>query len=115
DSQGARCFITRVHRCCSVLRHLPVPVLARLNGFALGAGLELAAACDLRIAADTAKVGMPEVKLGMPSVIEAALLPMLVGWGRARELMLLGEIHSAAAAATWGLIERVVPEAELDH
>jgi enoyl-CoA hydratase len=115
DPHSARAFITRVHRCCSMVRDLPVPVVARLNGFALGAGLELAAACDLRVAADTAKIGMPEVKLGMPSVVEAALLPRLVGWGRARELMLLGEIHTAREAASWGLIERVVPQAQLDE
>jgi enoyl-CoA hydratase len=114
DSQSARHFISSVHRFCSALREFPAPVLARLNGFALGAGLELAASCDLRIAADTVKIGMPEVKIGMPSVVEAALLPMLVGWGRARELLLLGEMHSAQEAASWGLIERVVAESGLD-
>ena len=115
DVTSARAFITRVHRCCEALRDLPVPVIARIDGYALGAGLELAAACDLRVATDTAQFGMPEVRLGMPSVVEAALLPTLVGWGRARELLLLGEIFSAQDASRWGLIERVVPAGALDQ
>jgi len=114
DKASARVFIGQVHRCCEVLRDCPAPVIARIEGFALGAGLELAAACDVRVAADTASVGMPEVKLGMPSVVEAALLPMLIGWGRTRQLLLLGEIYPASEAAAWGLIERVVPAAHLD-
>jgi enoyl-CoA hydratase len=114
DASSARAFITRVHCCCRALRESPVPVIARIQGYALGAGLEIAAACDLRVAADTARFGMPEVKLGIPSVVEAALLPTLIGWGRARELLLLGETFSARDAESWGLIERVVPMAELD-
>ena len=110
----AREFITHLHRCCNAVRELPVPVIARIQGYALGAGLELAASCDLRIAAESAQLGMPEVKLGIPSVIEAALLPSLVGWGRAREILLLGETFSAAKAADWGLIQRAVPPEELD-
>ena len=115
DIASARAFITQVHRCCEALRNLPVPVIARINGYTLGAGLELAAACDLRVAADNAQFGMPEVRLGMPSVVEAALLPTLVGWGRAREMLLLGEIVTAQEAARWGLIERVVPADGLDQ
>ncbi len=114
DASTAKAFITRVHRCCHAPRELPVPVIARIQGFALGAGMEVAAACDLRVAVETAQFGMPEVKLGIPSVVEAALLPMLVGWGRTREILLLGENFSAAEAAAWGLVERVVPAAGLD-
>jgi len=114
DAATCEAFITRLHRCCDALRELPVPVIARIQGYALGGGLEIAAACDLRIAADTAVFGMPEVKLGIPSVIEAALLPALVGWGRAREILLLGENFSAADAEKWGLVEKLVPRAELD-
>ena len=114
DDSTAGAFITRLHRCCEALRDLPVPVVARIQGYALGGGLEIAAACDLRMASDPAIFGMPEVKLGIPSVIEAALLPALVGWGRAREILLLGENFSAADAEKWGLVERVVPAAELD-
>lgn len=110
----ARAFITRVHQCCEVIRSCPAPVIARINGYCLGAGLEVAAACDLRCAVDVAQLGMPEVLLGIPSVIEAAILPRLVGWGRAREILLLGKTFSAAEAVGWGLVERVVPALELD-
>ena len=100
--------------CQRVRVHFPTPVIARINGVALGAGLELAAACDLRVAVDTAVFGMPEVHLGIPSVVEAALLPHLMGWGRAREILLLGETFDAACALQWGVIERVVPAEALD-
>jgi enoyl-CoA hydratase/carnithine racemase len=96
------------------LRELPVPVIARVNGYALGAGLEVAAACDLRVASSNAVFGMPEVKVGIPSVVEAALLPGLIGWGRTRELLLFGENIDAATALTWGLVEQVVEPAALD-
>jgi enoyl-CoA hydratase len=111
---AAKTFITRLHRCCAAIRDCPVPVIARIQGYAFGAGLEIAASCDVRIASDAATFGMPEVKLGIPSVIEAALLPTLVGWGRAREIMYLGEKFSAAEALTWGLVEHVAPAADLD-
>lgn len=114
NAATARDFITRVHRCCEVIRDLPVPVIARINGWTLGAGLEVAAACDLRIAVEDARFGMPEVKLGIPSVVEAALLPGLVGWGRTREMLLLGETFGTTEALAWGLVERVVPAADLD-
>jgi enoyl-CoA hydratase len=114
DAAGARDFITRVHRCCAAVRECPVPVIARIAGHALGAGLELAASCDLRAAAATARFGMPEVRLGIPSVVEAAVLPSLVGWGRARQMLLLGETFGADEAARWGLVEEVVPARELD-
>ena len=114
DPVAARAFITRVHRACAALRECPVPVIARVNGYCLGAGLELAAACDLRIAAAHAVFGMPEVRLGIPSVVEAALLPRLVGTGRARWLVMTGETIDAAQALAWGLVERVAPMHELD-
>jgi enoyl-CoA hydratase/carnithine racemase len=114
DAEHAEAFITLVHRCCNALRELPVPVIARVNGYALGAGLEVAAACDLRVASSNAVFGMPEVKVGIPSVVEAALLPGLIGWGRTRELLLFGENIDAATALSWGLVEQVVEPAALD-
>ena len=89
-------------------------MIARVNGYALGAGLEVAAACDLRIASSNAVFGMPEVKVGIPSVVEAALLPGLIGWGRTRELLLFGENIDAATALAWGLVEQVVAPDALD-
>ena len=102
DAESAEGFITLVHRSCDCLRALPVPVIARINGYALGAGLEVAAACDLRIASSNAVFGMPEVKVGIPSVVEAALLPGLIGWGRTRELLLFGENIDARDRARLG-------------
>jgi len=117
--RSAREGISRLHRCITALRECPVPVIARVNGYCIGGALELAAACDLRIAADHARFGMPEVRLGIPSVIEAALLPRLMGAGRARWLLLTGELIDAAEALRWGLVERVVAaqalDAEVDH
>lgn len=111
----ARDFITLVHRTCETLRRLPVPVIARIDGYALGAGLEVAVSCDLRVATTRAKFGMPETKVGIPSVVEAALIPQLIGYGRARELLMLGEIIDAETALRWGLVERVVAPAALDR
>jgi enoyl-CoA hydratase len=113
NTESAKKYITRLHRCCEGLRRLPFPAIARINGYALGAGLEIAAACDLRIASTTAKFGMPEVKVGIPSVIEAAPLPSLVGWGRARRMLLTGEMYDAREAEKWGFVDAVVPPAKL--
>ncbi len=110
----ARAFITQVHMASKVLRDLPVPVIARVNGWSLGAGLEVMAACDMRVAVDTAMFGMPEVKIGVPSVVEAALLPQLIGWGRTKVLLYTGENIDARTAFEWGLVEKVVPAAKLD-
>jgi enoyl-CoA hydratase len=114
DAEAGRRFITRLHECCAALRAIPVPTIARINGFTLGGGLEIAASCDVRVAVESAVFGMPEVRLGIPSVIEAALLPKLVGWGRACQILLFGEDFSAQDALTWGLIERMVSAADLD-
>jgi enoyl-CoA hydratase/carnithine racemase len=111
----AKAFITRLHRCCKTIRDLPVPVVARIQGYCFGGGLEIAAACDLRIASEAATFGMQEVKIGIPSVIEAALLPQLIGWGRTREILYLGETFTAAQALAWRLVENVVPPAALDQ
>jgi enoyl-CoA hydratase len=114
DHTSARDFITMVHRCCDAFRRLPVPVIARIDGWALGAGLELACACDLRVASERSKFGMPEVRVGIPSVVEAALLPRLIGQGRARRLLLTGDTIGAAEALAWGLIDIMAPDDGLD-
>jgi enoyl-CoA hydratase len=114
DHASARSFITLVHHCCEGFRRLPVPVIARIDGYALGAGLELAAACDLRVASEGSVFGMPEVAIGIPSVVEAALLPKLIGPGRSRRLLLTGETIGAAEALEWGLVDAVAPADKLD-
>ncbi len=115
DHHNATDFITLVHRTCDCLRRLPVPVIARIDGYALGAGLEVAVSCDLRVASTRAKFGMPEVRVGIPSVAEAALIPQLIGYGRARRMLMLGETIDAETALHWGLVERVVASEALDR
>lgn len=111
----AKAFITRLHSVCQAIRDLPVPVIARIQGYALGGAMEMAASCDLRIAGESARFGMPEVRLGIPSVIEAALLPHLAGWGWTRRLLLLGEVISVQEALGCGFVERVVEDSRLDQ
>lgn len=114
--ETAKKFITLVHETCDAFRQVPVPVIAKVHGFSLGAGLEIMASCDLRIATKASTFGMPEVKIGLPSVVEAALMPGLIGMGRTRRLMYLAENISAEMAEEWGLVEKVVEdEAELDQ
>lgn len=112
--ESAERFISGLRGLCDTLRHFPVPVIARMPGWSLGGGLEVALACDIRIASDTARFGMPEVKVGIPSVIHAALMPRLIGSARAKWLILTGEDIGAAQALAWGLVDRVVPLAHLD-
>ncbi len=97
-----------------LIEHLGKPVIAAINGVALGGGCELAMACTLRIAADTAKLGQPEINLGiMPGYAGTQRLPRLVGKGRALELMLTGDAIPAQEAWRIGLVNRVVPAADL--
>ena len=100
DEHSARTYITALQRAIQAIRDLPVPVVARVNGACIGAGLEVAIGCDIRISSSNAVFGMPEVAFDLPSVIEAALLPRMIGWGR--------------TAREWGLVEAVVPLEGLD-
>jgi enoyl-CoA hydratase len=114
DRASAEGFITGLRDLCEAVRTFPSPVIARMPGWCLGGGLEVAAACDFRIAAHDAKFGMPEVKVGIPSVIHAAMLPRLIGWGRARWLVMTAEIIDAPTALAWGLVDVVAPQGGLD-
>ena len=114
NADSARAFITLVHQACDSMRTLPVPVIACIQGAVFGAGLELVAGCDIRIAAETALFGMPEVRVGIPSVVEAALLPQLIGWGHTRWLLMTGDSIDAAQASAWGLVDQVGPSADLE-
>ena len=115
DQKSAEAFITRLRDLCESIRRFPAPVIARLPGWCLGGGLEVAAACDVRIAAHDAKFGMPEVKVGIPSVIHAALLPRLIGFGRARWLVMTAENIDAPTALAWGLVDTVAKPGGLDE
>jgi len=114
DPLSAKALISSLHEAIHLVHDAPFPTIAMVNGPCLGAGFELAMACDLRVAAAGAPLGLPEVKVGAPSVIEAALLPALVGPGRAAEMLLTGESVTAEQALAWGLVNRVAPGAELE-
>ena len=105
---------TWTHRACESIRALPVPVIARINGYCFGAGMELAASCDMRIGVTSAKFGMPEVRFGIPSGMEACLLPQLIGWGKTRELIYTGDHIDAAEAHRCGFLEKRVEPSALD-
>ncbi len=113
DPAAATALITALHDAIDAVHRAPFPVIAAIHGACLGAGFELALACDLRVAAEGAIFGLPEVKVGVPSVIQAALLPPMIGPGRAAEMLLTGDTVDAATALGWGLVNRVVPAADL--
>ncbi len=110
----AETFIRAHHECARGLLTLPLPVVAAIRGPCLGGALELALACDIRIAAEDAQFGLPEVRVGVPSVIEASLLPRTIGLGRARAMILTGETVDAQEALQMGLVDRVVSPDQLD-
>jgi enoyl-CoA hydratase len=114
EPASAEKFITGLRDLCEAVRTFPAPVIARMPGWCLGGGLEVAAACDFRVAAHDARFGMPEVRVGIPSVIHAALLPRLIGWGRARWLVMTAENIDAPTALSWGLIDVMAPPGGLD-
>jgi len=96
------------------LENLPQPVIAAINGFALGGGCELAMACDIRLAAENAKFGQPEVSLGItPGFGGTQRMPRIIGKGRAKELLFTGDTIDAAEAYRIGLVNRVLPREEL--
>lgn len=115
DAHGAKAFIRRLQGLCEAVRRFPAPVIARIQGWCLGGGLEVAAACDLRVAHATARFAMPEVRMGIPSVIHAALLPRLIGRGRASRLMLTAENIGAQQALDWGLVDSIADNGQLDE
>ena len=103
-------FIRTLHRTIRKVLSLSMPVIAAINGPCLGGALELILACDIRIASEDATFGLPEVLVGIPSVIEASLLPKTIGLGRARRLIMTGETVTSQEALNIGLVDQVVPK-----
>lgn len=102
--------VSALERACRDLEAVPKPVLAAVNGYALGGGCELALACDVRVAAEDAKLGLPEIRLGViPGAGGTQRLPRLIGLARAREMIFTGRHVGAEEALTIGLVDRVVP------
>lgn len=110
---SARRLIEQVRECVGSVRKAPFPTLAAINGHCLGVAFEIALACDLRIGADHATVGLPEIKVGIPSVVDAALLQQHVGLSRAKEMILTGDLYAVTELTPLGLFNAVVPAAQL--
>jgi enoyl-CoA hydratase/carnithine racemase len=104
----ARRFIGQVRDFVGAVRTSPLPTAAMINGYCLGAAFELALACDLRVSVDTARFGLPEVKVGIPSVVDAALLQQHVGLSMAKEIILTGDLYGADDMYRLGMLNRVV-------
>jgi enoyl-CoA hydratase/carnithine racemase len=114
DEAGALASVQRGHELFNTIEHFPKPVIAAINGVCAGGGNELALACDIRIAAESAKLGQPEVNLGIiPGWGGTQRLPRLVGKGRALEMMLTGDFVKADDAQRYGLVNKVVPDNEV--
>lgn len=109
DALAIRRQIDRLRRVCEAIERLPWPVVAAVHGYCLGAGHEIAVACDLTIAAEGTRLGYPEIRLGIPSVIHAALTMRYAPIGAVRELMYTGDTIDAEEARRVGLVNRVVP------
>ena len=115
DQDAARRIGASFRRAFDGLAAIPRPVIAGIRGFALGGGMELALACDLRVAADTARLGQPEILLGIiPGAGGTQRLPRLVGPARAKELIWSGRQVKAPEALAIGLVDRVVPAEEVE-
>lgn len=114
DPAEGKIFGRLGHAVTRAIENLPQPVIAAVNGFALGGGCELALACDIRLASDNAKFGQPEVNLGIiPGFGGTQRLPRLIGKGLANELIFSGKIIDAEEACRIGLVNRVVPQDKL--
>jgi enoyl-CoA hydratase len=112
--EAGREYTARGQAVFDAIEHLGKPVIAAINGYALGGGCELAMACTLRVAADHARLGLPEIKLGLhPAYGGTQRLPRLVGRGKAVEMMLTGDPITADEAQRIGLVNRVVPQSAL--
>ncbi len=114
DLPAAEASATKTHRACDAVRTFPVPVIARINGYCFGSGMEIAACADMRVGADHARFGMPETRFGIPSGMEASVLPRLIGWGKACELVLTGDHIDAQEAYRIGFLQKLVAYDQLD-
>ena len=113
--ENARDFISYLHSLIRSVREFPHPVVCKCRGYVLGGALELMLGCDLRVAADDTRFGMPEVRVGVPSVIEAALFVPFCGLGAAQDLLLTGRTFDAREAHRMGIVQRICPSSDLEE
>ncbi len=113
DAWGARGIGQELHLTFGAIRTLEKPVIAQIDGLCLGAGLELAISCDILIASDRSEFGLPNIKRGIPAIVEAAILPQAIGIVNTRELAFTGRNWDAAKAERRGLVNAVVPASEI--
>lgn len=114
NTLAAKFFVTNGHKTMSKLQDLPIPVIAAVNGFALGGGLELALSCDFIYASDNAKFGLPEITLGLiPGFGGTQRLSRIIGKNRAKELIFTGKMISATEAAQIGFVNKIVSSEQL--
>lgn len=114
SSIGSREVGRELHRTFLALRTTEIPIVAAIDGLCLGAGLELALSCDLMVATDRSRFGLPNIHRGIPAIVEAAILPAAIGLQGAREMAYTGEYWDAAKAERRGLLNAVVPREAFD-
>ena len=110
-----RKWTLNIHETCRVIRYFEKPVIAMVHGWCIGAALEMSLSCDFIIAADDMKVQMPEVNMGIPTVVEAAILPSAIGIWNAKDLVLMGEAWDAKKIKEVGLVTEIVPKDKLEE
>lgn len=115
DSWGARGMGLLLHETFGACRFISKPLVASIHGLCLGAGLELALSCDILIAADDARFGLPNINVGIPAIVEAAILPAAVGIFATKELCFTGEFWDVRRADKFNLLNAVVPRADLEE
>jgi len=113
--ESARAFIAGLREMLAAIRTAPVATVCAVDGYCLGVGFELALACDLRVATTRSAFGLPEIKVGIPSVADAALLSQYVGLSLAKEMILTGELYPVDRFAASGLCNEVVETGRLDE
>jgi enoyl-CoA hydratase len=112
--ETARTFITDLRDFLGAVRAAPIPTLCLIDGYCLGGALELALTADIRLVTPRARFGMPEIKVGIPSVLDAALLAQHVGLGKAKEMLLTGDLYDVVALERYGLFNEVVAPPALE-
>lgn len=114
DSKTSMKHVRLVADFLEAIRRVQVPTVASIEGYCLGLGFDVAAVSDLRVAGSSAMLGMPEINVGIPSIMDASLLQQHVGLSRAKEMLLSGEMYTASKLAEWGFINYLTTDGAVD-